>query len=49
MNEMHNQMMADGGGAMMTTFGTVGIIVGLLVLIALVLSIAALIKYLRKP
>ena len=45
MNGMHNQMMAEGGGAMMVAFGTVG----LLVVVALVLSIAALVKYLRAP
>ena len=49
MNAFHNQMMGDGGGAMMTTFGIVWLITAVLVLVALVLSIAALIKYLRKP
>lgn len=45
MNAMHDQMMAGGGGTMMIGFG----IVGLLILVALVLAIAALIKYLRAP
>ena len=45
MNAMHDQMMADGGGAMMIGFS----IFGLLILVALLLSIAALFKYLRKP
>jgi hypothetical protein len=49
MYELHNQMMAGGTGAMSTTYGIVCLVFGLLVLTLLVLSIAALIKYLRKP
>ena len=45
MNAVHEQMMAGGGGTMMIGFS----IVGLLILVALVLGIAALIKYLRAP
>ena len=45
MNAVHDQMMSDGGGTMMIGFN----IFGVLILVALLLSIAALVKYLRKP
>jgi hypothetical protein len=44
MNAMHSELMADGGGAMMIGFSVAGV----LILLVLLLSIAALTKYLRR-